>query len=47
MDRALEGFPKGREPVNHLYRNNKNRIFTDGDEKANLARSGWWQGAPG
>jgi len=40
MDRALAGFPKGRKPVNRPYRNNKNRTFTDGAEKANLARSG-------
>jgi hypothetical protein len=42
---TLEGFPKGREPTNHLYRNNKNGTFTDVTEKANLARSGWGQGA--
>jgi hypothetical protein len=41
----LEGFPKGQEPVNHLYRNNKNGTFTDVTEKANLARGGWGQGA--
>jgi len=37
----LEGFPKGKEPTNHLYRNNKNATFTDVTEKANLRRSGW------
>lgn len=42
---TLEGFPKGQEPANHLYRNNKNGTFTDVTEKANLARSGWGQGA--
>jgi enediyne biosynthesis protein E4 len=42
---TLEGFPKGREPINHLYRNNKNGTFTDVTEKANLARGGWGQGA--
>ena len=42
---TLEGFPKGQEPINHLYRNNKNGTFTDVTEKANLARSGWGQGA--
>src|SRR5215510_16402140 len=42
---TLEGFPKGSEPINHLYRNNKNGTFTDVTEKANLARSGWGQGA--
>jgi len=42
---TLEGFPKGQEPTNHLYRNNKNGTFSDVTEKANLARSGWGQGA--
>src|SRR5262245_58110265 len=42
---TLEGFPRGREPINHLYRNNKNGTFTDVTEKANLARGGWGQGA--
>jgi hypothetical protein len=41
----LEGFPKGQEPTNHLYRNNKNGTFADVTEKANLVRSGWGQGA--
>src|SRR5215813_2285145 len=41
---TLEGFPKGQEPTNHLYRNNKNGTFTDVTEKANLARTGWGQG---
>ncbi|HKQ78038.1 MAG TPA: CRTAC1 family protein [Blastocatellia bacterium] len=42
---TLEGFPNGKEPINHLYRNNKNGTFTEVTEKANLARSGWGQGA--
>ncbi len=42
---TLEGFPKGQEPTNHLYRNNKNGSFTDVTEKANLVRTGWGQGA--
>ena len=41
---TLEGFPKGQEPTNHLYRNNKNGTFTDVTETANLIRSGWGQG---
>ena len=41
---TLEGFPKGREPSNHLYRNNKDGTFTDVTEQANLTRSGWGQG---
>jgi enediyne biosynthesis protein E4 len=42
---TLEGLPKGQEPANHLYRNNRNGRFTDVTEKANLGRSGWGQGA--
>jgi enediyne biosynthesis protein E4 len=41
---SLEGFPPGKEPTNHLYRNNRNGTFTDVTEKANLRRSGWGQG---
>ena len=37
----LEGFAKGVEPTNHLYRNNKNGTFTDVTDKANLRHSGW------
>jgi enediyne biosynthesis protein E4 len=37
----LEGFPKGKEPTNRLYRNNKNGTFTDVTEKSNLKRTGW------
>jgi enediyne biosynthesis protein E4 len=40
----LEGFPKGKEPTNHLYHNNRDGTFTDVTEKAGLARSGWGQG---
>src|SRR5262245_1626240 len=42
---TLEGFPKGQEPTNHLYRNDKGGKFTDVTEQANLVRSGWGQGA--
>ena len=41
---TLEGFPKGQEPTNHLYHNNRNGTFTDVTEKANLVRTGWGQG---
>ena len=37
----LEGFPKGKEPTVHLYRNNKNGTFTDVTEKAGLHVTGW------
>ena len=40
----LEGFPKGQEPVNHLFKNNRDGTFTDVTEKSGLARSGWGQG---
>jgi hypothetical protein len=41
---ALKDFPKGEEPTNHLYRNNRNGTFTDVTEKAGLVRHGWGQG---
>ena len=37
----LEGFPKGKEPTNRLYRNNKNGTFTDVTDRAKLRRTGW------
>ena len=40
----LEGFLKGEEPTNHLYKNNKNGTFTDVTDKANLRRTGWGSG---
>src|SRR5436309_5833093 len=40
----LEGFPKGQEPTNRLYKNNRDGTFTDVTEKAGLAHSGWGQG---
>lgn len=40
----LEGFAKGREPINHLYRNNRNGTFSDVTVAAGLVRSGWGQG---
>ena len=40
----LEGFPKGEEPVCHLFKNNRDGTFTDVTQKAGLARSGWGQG---
>jgi enediyne biosynthesis protein E4 len=39
----LEGFPKGQEPVCHLYKNNRDGTFTDVTLKAGLARTGWGQ----
>ena len=40
----LEGFPKGEEPICHLFKNNRDGTFTDVTEKAGLTRSGWGQG---
>jgi hypothetical protein len=42
---TLEGFPKGQEPTNHLYRNRRDGTFEDVTKKAGLAASGWGQGA--
>ena len=39
-----QGFPKGQEPTNHLYRNNRDGTFTDVTEKAGLVHHGWGQG---
>ncbi len=39
----LEGFPKGEEPTNRLYKNNRDGTFTDVTRQAGLARSGWAQ----
>lgn len=41
----LEGFPKGRAPSDHLYRNNHDGTFTDVTIQAGLESSGWGQGA--
>ena len=40
----LEGFPPGREPTSHLFKNNRDGTFTDVTVKAGLAHSGWGQG---
>ena len=42
---TLEGFPKGKEPTSHLYRNRRDGTFEDVTEKAGLALSGWGQSA--
>jgi hypothetical protein len=41
---TLEGFPTGKQPTNHLYRNNHDGTFTDVTAKAGLAANGWGQG---
>jgi hypothetical protein len=41
---TLEGFPRGQEPTNHLYRNRGDGTFEDTTRKAGLAHGGWGQG---
>jgi hypothetical protein len=41
---TLDGFPKGQEPTNHLYRNRGDGSFEDVTARAGLAASGWGQG---
>jgi hypothetical protein len=41
---TLEGFPNGKAPTNHLYRNNHDGTFTDVTERAGLTHTGWGQG---
>ena len=42
---TLEGFPKGKEPTSHLYRNRRDGTFEDVTDKAGVALSGWGQAA--
>ncbi|MGH9373859.1 MAG: CRTAC1 family protein [Vicinamibacterales bacterium] len=42
---TLEGFPKGKEPTSHLYRNRGDGTFEDVTARAGLALVGWGQGA--
>ena len=41
---TLEGFPEGKGPTNHLYRNEGGGRFTDVTARAGLTRGGWGQG---
>ena len=41
---TLEGFPKGKDPTNHLFRNQHDGTFSDVTVKARLAATGWGQG---
>src|SRR6266404_1787815 len=41
---TLEGFPKGAEPINHLYHNNHGGTFMDVTAQSGLSHSGWAQG---
>ncbi len=40
----LEGFPKGHEPVSHLFKNNRDGTFTDVTTKSGIIHYGWGQG---
>jgi tetratricopeptide (TPR) repeat protein len=42
---TLEGFPPGKEPGSHLYRNRRDGTFEDVTARAGLALKGWGQGA--
>ena len=42
---TLEGFPPGKHPTSHLYRNRGDGTFEDVTSRAGLALSGWGQGA--
>ena len=42
--RFESNFPKGAEPTNRLYKNNRDGTFTDVTVKAGLVRTGWGQG---
>src|SRR5258708_12411152 len=40
----LEGFPVGKEPTSHLFKNNRDGTFTDVTANAGLHHSAWGQG---
>ncbi len=40
----LEGFGKGKQPTNRLYKNNRDGTFRDVTKEAGLIRSGWANG---
>ena len=42
---TLEGFPRGKEPTSHLYRNKHDGTFEDVTARAGVALTGWGQGA--
>ena len=37
-------WPAGKEPISHLYKNNRDGTFTDVTEKSGLGRTGWQTG---
>jgi hypothetical protein len=42
---TLEGFPAGKAPMCHLYRNQRNGTFEDVTARAGVGQTGWGQGA--
>ena len=42
---TLQGFPPGKGPTNHLYRNNHDGTFADVTVKAGMDATGWGPGA--
>ena len=42
---TLEGFPKGKEPTSHLYRNRRDGTFEDVTPRPACAQTGWGQAA--
>src|SRR6188508_1350237 len=40
---TLEGFPAGKEPTSHLYRNRKDGTFEDVTKPAGVGATGWGQ----
>jgi hypothetical protein len=42
---TLQGFPAGKEPTSHLYRNRRDGTFEDVTQASGLAASGWGQAA--
>lgn len=42
---TLEGFPKGKAPICHLYRNRHDGSFEDVTARAGVGQTGWGQGA--
>jgi hypothetical protein len=42
---TLEGFPPGKAPISHMYRNRRDGTFEDVTSRAGVGQTGWGQGA--